>query len=293
MMNDKETSQATITELMKRQAAVENNDSAFFKQPKVVKNDAHSSSENKDSVEIKDRLRDLNMLVAGSQLGPEYNDEYRRIKRPLLSNAFGKTAQLVDKGNLILVTSSIPGEGITHTAINLALSIAQERDHTVLLIDCDVAKRGTSRMLGIADKPGLIDVLESDEVGIGDVLLRTDVPELCLVPAGKGHDFVTELLASKTMSELVSEIGERYNDRVIIFDGPPLLPTTETQILTGLVGQVVFVIEAGKTSQSLVEEALKLIPEDQATGLVMNKSESMFGRGGYYYGYYGSEEKKE
>ena len=80
MMNDKENSRATIAELMKRQAAVENNDSAFFKPPEVIKNEALSSSEKKDSVEIKDILRDLNMLVAGSQLGPEYNDEYRRVE---------------------------------------------------------------------------------------------------------------------------------------------------------------------------------------------------------------------
>ena len=93
------------------------------------------------------------------------------------------------------------------------------------------------------------------------------------------------------MSELVTEIGERYDDRVVIFDGPPLLPTPQAQVLAGLVGQVVFVIEAGKTPQAAVKEALAMIPEEQATGLVMNKSEGISSRSGYYYGYY-SEHKK-
>ncbi|MDT8283089.1 MAG: XrtA-associated tyrosine autokinase [Gammaproteobacteria bacterium] len=286
---DQNDSSATITELvaMSEQAA-EKEGRQFFR---------HSADESTreqvkretDKVDIKDRLRSQNMLVQGSKLGPRFVDEYRRIKRPLLSNAFGKSSSLIEKGNLILVTSSIPGEGKTHTAINLALSIAQERDHTVLLVDCDVTRHGCSRLLGIADRPGLVDIIEDDSFTVGDAILRTDVPELSLISAGKQHDFVTELLASQKMSELVAEIGERYDDRVIIFDGPPLLSTPQTQVLTGLVGQIVFVVEAGKTPQSLVEEALTMIPEEQATGLVMNKSEGISGRSGYYYGYYGSD----
>lgn len=288
-MSNKEDSRATITELMARNAATENNDSVYFDKPGLINNKAEDDCNRSGVVEIKPRLQQLDMLVPGSSLGPEYSDEYRRIKRPLLSNAFGKTAQLVNKGNIILVTSSIPGEGKTYTAINLALSIAQERDHTVLLVDCDIAKRGTSRLLGLSGKPGLVEVLEDENFSIGDAILCTDVPELRLVPAGKNHDFVAELLASQKMSELVSELSERYQDRIIIFDGPPLLPTPATQILTGLVGQVVFVIETGKTPQSVVDEALKMIPEEQATGIVMNKSEGMSGRNEYYYGYYSSK----
>jgi exopolysaccharide/PEP-CTERM locus tyrosine autokinase len=258
----------------------------------VIDNQAEANISSNETVKIKSRLQKQNMLVPGSRLGPEYSDEYRRIKRPLLSNAFGKTSQLVEKGNLILVTSTLPGEGKTHTAINLALSIAQERDHTVLLVDCDVARHGASRAMGVSDKPGLVDILESDSFTVGNAILRTDVPELCVISAGKQHDYVTELLASQRMQDVVAEIGARYDDRVIIFDAPPLLPTPQTQVLTGLVGQVVFVIEAGKTPQAHVEEALKLIPPDQATGLVMNKSEGMSSRGSYYYGYAEAEKNK-
>ena len=242
-----------------------------------------------DRVPLLEHLRAIDMLVPGSRLGPEFTDEYRRIKRPLLSNAFGKTASLVDRGNLILVTSSVPNEGKTHTAVNLALSMAQERDHTVLLVDCDVAKQGISRRLGLGHMPGLVDVLENEDFDVSDALLRTDIPELTVLCAGKQHEYVAELLASKRMSSLVDEMASRYEDRVIIFDAPPLLPTPQTQVLAGLVGQIVFIIEAGTTPQHVAAEALEMLPDEKAIGLVINKSEGTFGRSGYYYGYYGTE----
>ncbi len=256
------------------------------------KSRARSTLRVPDQVSLLEHLRAADMLVPGSQLGPKFADEYRRIKRPLLSNAFGKTASLVDRGNLILVTSSVPDEGKTHTAINLALSMAQERDHTVLLVDCDVAKQGISRRLGLGHMPGLVDVLENDDFSVGDALLSTDIPELTVLCAGKQHEYVAELLASKRMSSLVDEIASRYEDRIIIFDAPPLLPTPQTQVLAGLVGQIVFVIEAGTTPQHVAQEALEMLPDEMAIGLVMNKSEGTFGRSGYYYGYYDAERDK-
>jgi len=248
------------------------------------------NSTKKNKVELLDRLLELNMLVPGSDLGLEIIDDYRRVKRPLVSNAVGRNKLMVESGNLILVTSSLPGEGKTYTSVNLALSIAQEMDTTVLLVDCDVAKQGVSRLLGLENISGLVDVLESDSLVLGDVMLQTDIPNLRVVSAGKQHGYVTELLASQRMFTLVNEIVNRYDDRIIIFDGPPLLPTPQTQVLAGLVGQVVFVIEAGKTSQSLVKEALELIPKEQATGLVMNKNEGLSRRSGYHYGYYGPDD---
>lgn len=246
-----------------------------------------------NKVNLLDRLLAANMLVPGSNLDRGFQDDYRRIKRPLVSNACGRNRQNVDRGNLILVTSSMPGEGKTYTSVNLALSISQELDNTVLLVDCDVAKQGVSRMLGLENVAGLVDVLQSDDLTIGDVLLQTDIPNFRVMSAGMRNEYVTELLASHRMTALVNEIASRYSDRIIIFDGPPMLPTPETQVLARLVGQVVFVIEAGKTPQLLVEEALQLIPDEQATGLVMNKNEGLASRGSYYYGYYGSENDKK
>lgn len=290
-MNDKDNEPPTIAGLMASgDDAVEEKKGYFLPQDS---SDAglESTYQEATGVAVKDRLREMNLLVPGSELGQHFSDEYRRIKRPLLANAFGKTASLVEQGNLVLVTSSLPDEGKTTTATNLALSMAQEKDHTVLLVDCDVNKRGTSQLFGLKDKPGLVELLESDSLSIGDVLLRTDVPELCVLSAGKGGEYVTELLASQRMSDIVAEMASRYDDRVIIFDAPPLLPTPQTQVLAELVGQVVFVIEAGKTPQMLVEEAVDMLPEEKAIGLVLNKTEGVSGRNGYYYGYYGSETK--
>lgn len=301
-IDDNKESKATIKLLVETEAADDSaeydaaqenkaHDNTAKDNANVVVKRAEQSTAAKDEnrIAILDRLLAANMLVPGSVLGPEFQDQYRRIKRPLVSNAFGKTASLVEQGNLILVTSSIPGEGKTYTAINLALSIAQEKDKTVLLIDCDVPKRGISRMLAIDKTHGLVDVLESGDVTIADALLQTDIPNLRILPAGRQDEYVTELLASQRMTGFVNELVNRYDDRIIILDGPPLLPTPQTQILAGLVGQVVFVIEAGKTSQSLVEDALKLIPEGKATGIVMNKKDGLFIRAGDYYGYYGNE----
>ncbi len=247
------------------------------------------TGDDKNKVNVLDRLVAANMLVSGSRLGHEIQDEYRRIKRPLVSNAVGRHKTMVDRGNVILVTSSLPGEGKTYNAVNLALSIAQEKDNTVMLVDCDVAQQGVSRMFGIDKRPGLVDVMENDDLSIGDVLLETDIPNLRVVSAGKQNEYVTELLTSQRVGNIVNEMTSRYSDRIIIFDGPPLLPAPQTQILAGMVGQVVLVVEAGKTSQSEVEEALELIPKEQAIGLVMNKNEGLSNRSNYY-GYHSSED---
>lgn len=289
-MSDKDKEPATIARLVVSEDIDKGEKDDLFLSKNTSTAGLKSASNKTARVSVKSRLRDANMLVNGSNLEPHFSDEYRRIKRPLLSNAFGKTASMVGQGNLILVTSSIPGEGKTTTAANLALSMAQEKDHTVLLVDCDVNRQGISRMFGVEDKPGLVNVLESDSLSIGDVLLRTDIPELRIISAGKRDEYVTELLSSQRMSDVVAEMVSRYEDRIVIFDGPPLLPTPQTQVLAGLVGQIVFVVEAGKTPQSLVEEALEMISEGQAIGLVMNKTEGTLGRSGYYYGYYGPDQ---
>mgnify|MGYP001823713964 CR=1 FL=1 len=246
-----------------------------------------SGNTNPDIVYIMQRLREKGMLVPDSGLGSDVRGEYRRIKQPLLSNAFGKSSSLVDQGNLIMVTSAVPGEGKTYTSINLALAFAQERDTTVLLVDCDVTKQGVSRLLGVEKRrPDFIDLLASDSMPIADALLKTDVPGLVMLPAGRPHEYITEMFASKRMLSLMNEFATRYNDRIVIFDAPPLLSTPEAQVLAGLVGQVVHVVEAGKTPFTIVEDALEMIPKEKAVGLLLNKTESISNRGSYYYNYY-------
>jgi protein-tyrosine kinase len=223
-------------------------------------------------------------FVTPDDVNTQTIEEYRNIKRPLVSNAFGKGSLGIERSNLILVTSSVPGEGKTFTAINLALSIANERDKNVLLIDADVARPSVSKTLGIKSSPGLIEYLESTDIDFVDVILATNMPGLSVVPAGKKHKYSTELLSSNKMGVLAQELSTRYPNRIVIFDSPPLLAATQGEILAKLVGQVVLVIEAESTLQSMVMEAVaKLAPCDVVL-TVFNKSQNT-GMDGSYYGY--------
>jgi protein-tyrosine kinase len=219
------------------------------------------------------------------------SDEYRRIKRPLLDNAFGQSGIAVDRGNLIMVTSSLPGEGKTYTSINLALSMAMERNYTVLLVDSDVAKSDVSWFYGLETQSGLMDLLLDDQLDVSKVLVRTDSPNLSVLPSGRRHSHATELLASKKMSDLLNEMAHRYPDRILIFDSPPLLGTTEAQVLTGLMGQIVVVAAAGFTSQQIVRETIATIDPSKVIGLVLNKTRK-FSRANPYSDYkrYGNNE---
>ncbi len=213
-------------------------------------------------------------------------EEMRHIKRPLLLNAFGDHVDFGSNNlNLIMVTSSRPGEGKTYTSLNLAMSIAKERDKTVLLVDADVAKPGVTRVLNMESAKGLVDYLLDDTLSIPDVMMRTNVPNLRFIPAGKRHIHSTELLTSENMKQLTEELATRYPDRVVIFDSPPLLATSEASVVAELVGQIVMVVEAEQTSSDEVREALSLIAENKVLGLILNKARGSFGTD--YYGYYG------
>ena len=215
-------------------------------------------------------------------------EEYRRIKRPLLMNMDSQGETRKKASNLIMVTSSMPGEGKTFTSINLAVSIAMELDRTVLFIDADVHKPAASAQLGIEQYPGLTDVLGSKTLSVADVLIKTDVPKITLLSVGCDRNNANELLASSNMQALMNELAQRYHDRVIIIDTPPILVTNEASILVNLVGQVVVVVEAEKTQQSVLEEALSSIDiENINIGLVLNKGRISSGKSGYYYGEYG------
>jgi len=234
-------------------------------------------------------LKEAGLVDPRSEKVNRTTEEFRRIKRPLLMNVRGEGASVVSNANMIMVTSALAGEGKTFTSINLAMSIATEMDRTVLLVDADVAKPDVTARLGVEAERGLIDVLLSDSLGLPDVLLRTDVPKLTLLPSGSRHVRSTELLASERMRQLTMELSSRYSDRIVIFDSPPLLLTSEARVLAGLMGQVVLVVEEGITSQHVVKEAAEQLQDNEIVGIVMNKGTrggSGEGYGGY--GYYGS-----
>ncbi len=215
-------------------------------------------------------------------------DEFRQIKRKLLNNAFGTVSKTLHHSNLIMISSAKPNEGKTFVAINLALSIALEQDKTVLLIDSDVLRPSIMRELGIKEHPGIIEYLLGESEQVSDIIYNTDIDKLKLIPAGKPHHLSNELLASEKMAKFASELANRYPDRIVIFDCPPLIGVTETLVLANLMGQALIVVEESKSSINDIKSATEHLNEDLAVGIVLNKAirshKDLYGYYGYGYG---------
>ena len=250
---------------------------------------ARESDADQNSVVVSQRISfDLERLAVDGFLVPQaprshMADQYRVIKRPLIANAMGRGSVRAAHGNLIMVTSAMPGEGKSFTAINLAMSIAAEMDHTVMLVDADVARPSILRKLHLPEAPGLLDLLEG-KAKMNDVLMRTNIDTLTILPSGRPHPKATELLASDAMRQLLNDMGTRYPDRIIIFDSPPLLLTTEARVLASQMGQVVMVVQAGKTLQADVQHALSTIESCPIRLLLLNQART-FSKAAYGYGY--------
>jgi exopolysaccharide/PEP-CTERM locus tyrosine autokinase len=223
-------------------------------------------------------------IVTPDQGRTQIAEQFRVIKRPLLTNAFNRGPGMIKNGNLIMVTSALAGEGKSFCTVNLAMSIAMEMDRTVLLVDADVARPTVPKILGLGTESGLMDILLDEKLDLADVLIKTNIEKLTLLTAGRRHSHSTELLASQSMGELLKELAERYADRVVIFDSPPLLLTSEARVLATQMGQIVLVVEAETTSQQAVKETLRQIESCDVVNLIYNKARSF--SGGEYYGYY-------
>ena len=239
------------------------------------------------------RLREIGLLPPEAQERLIAN-QFRQIKRALLANAFGKGVPAVTNGRLMMMTSALPGEGKTFSTINLALSLAREKNIEVLMVDADVAKPQDQFIVRIREGAGAAGgALTDDRIDVESLVLRTDVNGLCILPAGRcAEDIATELLASARMDETAARLGSRYPNRIVLFDSPPLLLTNESRVLTGIAGQVVIVVRAGVTPQAAVTEAISYVGEDKPIGLVLNQSKanapgSYYGYGAYGYGEYG------
>ena len=231
-----------------------------------------------------DRLQNIGMLVPGMDRS-SIAEDFRGIKRPLLTQAFMRHTEKNRHSNLIMITSAMAGEGKSFCAINLAMSIAMEMDRTVLLVDADVARPSIPRYLGLPVEKGLMDVLGDPTVDLSQVLLRTNVDSLTILQAGKKHRNATEMLASQAMMRLLDDISNRYPDRIIIFDSPPLLLTSESHVLAQQMGQIALVVEAEVTTQHAVKNALSQLEGCANVGLIYNKSRIFLGEekyGTYY-----------
>jgi protein-tyrosine kinase len=234
---------------------------------------------------------DLARLSANGYITPNaprsrLAEEFRVIKRPVLTNARGKSAAPVLNANRIMVTSALAGEGKTYVSVNLAMSLAMEFDTSVLLVDADASRPAVLDRLGLPPSKGLLDLLIDPKLPVESVLLATNVDRLSILPAGTQQSHATELLASDGMSRLVEYLARGDPGRIVLFDTPPLLAASESRVLAAHMGQVIMVIAADDTPQGSVTEALASVENCPVVVTLLNKASP--GDSGNYYGSYGS-----
>lgn len=193
------------------------------------------------------------------------SEEFRLLKRDLL-------AQLQDnkRGNRILVCSPHSGDGKSFCAINLALSLAAEKDREILLIDADFGKPGIPAALGLDAGPGLMDALADPMVAIEDCVIRTDIPSLSILPAGQRSNADTEFLSSARTEQLLARLTEGRPDRILVFDSPPLLAASPAAVLASHVAIALLVVRADKTSEAAVRDAVGLLKGGAQVQLLLN-----------------------
>jgi len=213
------------------------------------------------------------------------SEEFRRIKQPLLRNRRLQRS-LAERMSQVMVTSALPGEGKTFTAINLALSVAAEINQQVLLVDADVVRPEAMQRLGVKAERGLLDLLEEPKLTLNEVVISTNIPNLSLLPAGRARPFSTELLASEGMERLLDTMAMDHPDRIVIFDAPPLLVTSEAQVLASRVGQVLVVVGASSTGREFVAQAFEALASCKQVMTVLNRSRTprVAKEYGWYYG---------
>jgi exopolysaccharide/PEP-CTERM locus tyrosine autokinase len=214
-------------------------------------------------------------------------EEFRIIKRQLLLGIAGRTDLAEEKRRSILVCSAQPDEGKTFCAINLALSLASEKDMEVLLVDGDFPKPEILSILGIEGGAGLVDAIADPALDPESLVIRTDVNGLSLLPAGRHVNDVTELLASKRTSEVLAALARNYPRRLVIFDSPPALMASQAGVLATHVGQLVMVVRADRTAESDLREAVGLLSGCDNLSLMLNGAgfAATGRRFGSYYGY--------
>jgi protein-tyrosine kinase len=215
-----------------------------------------------------------------------FAEHYRRIKRPLVDKAVAGGG--LGESRVIMVASAVPGDGKTFTSINLALSMALERDMSVLLVDSDVAKQHITGIFGLSGKPGLLDALQDDSIDAETLVVPTSIRGLSLLPAGSRAEGTAELLSSNRMRSITEQLCAADAGRLLLLDSPPLLITNEGRALLKIAGQVILVVRASNTPRQAVQAAIRLIDDRQAGGLVLNDVTSASSEGYYGYGNYGA-----
>lgn len=241
------------------------------------------------------KLAEEGMLVPGASV-TALAEEFRLIKRQLLNTARAIHAADPkandDRARMVLVCSAKPNDGKTFCAINLALSMAAEKDMEILLVDADFAKPDVLHRLGAPEGPGLLDVLAGDIDSAESCILDTDVPQLSVLPAGTRSNADTELLASARAHDILDALAAANPRRIVIFDSPPALAASPASVLAGHVGQVMLVVRADRTTESDLRESVALLDGCDEIQLVLNSVSFQPGgrRFGSYGAYYGESE---
>lgn len=214
------------------------------------------------------------------------SEEFRIVKRQLLIGARGNGADAIERGNRILVCSAHPGDGKTFCAVNLALSMAAEKDIEVLLIDADFAKPSIVSTLGLPDGPGFMDVLADPALSVESCVMRTEFPSLAVLPAGSRTNNDTEYLASAQTAQILDTLTAGNPNRILLFDSPPLLAASPAAVLAGQVGQALMVVRADKTNENALRDAANLLKACAHVQLLLNgvKFSASGRRFGNYYG---------
>jgi len=218
------------------------------------------------------RLEAAGVASPTSQRGSRI-EELRQIKRQLLKTVFveGRT-RANHNSNVIMVSSSVPGEGKTFITLNLALSFSMERNLHVLLVDADNHRRTLSGLVGAPEAAvGLIDLMTDRTLTMRDIILRTNLANLAFIPSGQPHPQGAELLASREMAAVMHELAQRYPDRVILIDTPPLLASSEGAVLSANVGQIVLVVEKNRTTKGNIRRSIELVDSCDTISLILNK----------------------
>jgi non-specific protein-tyrosine kinase len=189
--------------------------------------------------------------------------------------------------NTVMVTSASPNEGKTVTAVNLAATFAREYNHTVLLVDADLRMQMVHRYLGYDSSLGLLDYLE-DKASMNDIITWPGIEKFTIISGNRVVDDSSELIGSPRMQTLMDELKNRYDDRYVIFDVPPILDMADALTFAPLVDCIIIVVGAGTTIKQNLKEALALLPQDKIAGFVLNRFQGPnkpYGRYGYGYGY--------
>ncbi len=206
-------------------------------------------------------------------------EQYKKLRSLLI-----RKTNLKPFNNTLLVTSSVPGEGKSLTVMNLALSLARSADYSVVLVDTDLRNPQLHLMLNVKPEFGLVHYLR-DGVPIEKVMHKVGLGNLCLIPAGEKILDPLELLTSKRMQMLMGELKNRYHDRYVLLDTPPILPFADLRVLGEMVDHVLFVCRQGYSNLAQIEEGLDIMSEFNLLGLICNDATlPKTNYGSYYYG---------